>query len=452
MRFLSTPALSIVLAATSVGLLAANPAAAKEKKDDAAPKLQASRDFAKLAQPVQKLIEAKDYAGAQAKLAEAGAAATKPDDKFFMGNFYLNIGLGTKDAAMQRKGVEMMIDSGKSSPEQLVQFEFAAGQLALNAKDWASARTHLTAAIAAGNKTSNPEVLLAESYFGEAYQNVENDQLNAQGRALALQGLPHLKTAIGIDSAAGTDAPASWYTRGLRMAVLSKAPDMQDWFNLVLSHAPTKENWQIALRTMQDNNPNMSDEDSIDLLRLRQQTNSLVTPYAYNQLIQHLWKVGLPGEVKSVLDSGVAAGDIQKDRFGQMYKMADAAIPKDRASLSSSAKKIESASTGKPIAALAGAYLSYGQYDKAAQLYRQALSKGGVDANQVNTRLGISLGESGDYAGAKTAFAAVTGPGLRQQIAEMWTIWANNQATKTAAPATATPAAAPAPDDNSADG
>ena len=51
-----------------------------------------------------------------------------------------------------------------------------------------------------------------------------------------------------------------------------------------------------------------------------------------------------------------------------------------------------------------------------------ALQKGGVNADAVNTHLGIALAASGDKAGAKTAFGAVT-TGTRGEIAGLWTFW-----------------------------
>jgi Flp pilus assembly protein TadD len=63
-------------------------------------------------------------------------------------------------------------------------------------------------------------------------------------------------------------------------------------------------------------------------------------------------------------------------------------------------------------------HLSYGEYAKAIVLYRSALMKTGVDADTVNTRLGIALALSGDKQGARAAFQAVKGP--RAEIAALW--------------------------------
>jgi hypothetical protein len=46
-----------------------------------------------------------------------------------------------------------------------------------------------------------------------------------------------------------------------------------------------------------------------------------------------------------------------------------------------------------------------------------------VDANEVNTRLGIALAKGGDTAGAKAAFASVAAAGARKDIADFWSMW-----------------------------
>ena len=67
-------------------------------------------------------------------------------------------------------------------------------------------------------------------------------------------------------------------------------------------------------------------------------------------------------------------------------------------------------------------------------MYRQALSKGGVDKDEVNTHLGIALARSGDKAGAQTAFAAVTTE-PRAGIASLWTTWLQAGTSAAATPA-----------------
>ena len=55
------------------------------------------------------------------------------------------------------------------------------------------------------------------------------------------------------------------------------------------------------------------------------------------------------------------------------------------------------------------AYYGYGEYAKATELYRAALTKSGADANLINLHLGMALARSGDKAGATAAFKSVGG-------------------------------------------
>ena len=68
------------------------------------------------------------------------------------------------------------------------------------------------------------------------------------------------------------------------------------------------------------------------------------------------------------------------------------------------------AATGALALKIGDAFYGYGEHAKAIALYRAALTKGGVDANLVNTRLAMALLASGDRAGAEAAFKALTGP------------------------------------------
>jgi len=439
MRLFTTTALSITLAAMAAGaLLPASASAARRDRNEQqqGPKLEPSREFVPGAQAVQELLGKSDFEGAKTKLAEIESTATKPDDKYFLGNFYLNVGSGLHDEALQLKGVELMLSSGKASEADVGKFEFAAGQLSMNAKNYAAARTHLQAALNAGHEPATANVYLAESYFAEAYQNVDGNQFNPTGKQLGIQGLGYLKTAIDMQQAAGQAPDASWYNRGIKMAVLADAPDKFDWFKLVLPHAGTPENWRIALRSLQDANPNLARPIDLDILRLMDVTNSLQNNFSYSEYAEAAWKEGLPGEVKDVIDRGRSRGELEANGLSELYQLASQRVTSDKASLAQSESSAASAANGRVAANTAEAYASYGDYAKAAQLYQLALQKGGVDADEVNTGLGIALAKAGDKAKAAEAFGAVAaGSGVRRQLADFWIIWLNGPA----------PAAAPAP-------
>lgn len=428
MRLFSTAALSLALAAAS-GMIVPG-AAMAQKKDEAKggaaqpAKLQASQGFFKIAKPLQDMLGAKNFDGALGMMPQAEAAATTPDDRYFVGNFWLNIGIGKQDQATQLKGVELMLDSGKVAPGDLAKIETAAGGLSLNLKNVPAARKHYTNAIAAGADPAETGALLAETYFGDAYSQIQGNGFTPAGRAAAIEGLPYLRKAIDAQLAKGSPPPLNWYERGFQTAVVALAPDAFDWAKLTLAQTDKAADWRIALRLLQETYKDMPRPANIDLMRLMYDVKALQGDYSYSEFIDALWKSGQPGEVKTIIDAGTTSGEIKKDRFADFYKLASDAIPKDKAGLAASEKAATAAPNGKPASRTADAYLGYGDNAKAIELYKLALTKGGVDNDEVNTRLGIALWRSGDAAGAKAAFAAVssTSP-ARKQIADLWALW-----------------------------
>lgn len=430
MRRLHTTALSIALAALSVGIMPSQAAAQNRQgrqaeEQNAAPKISLSRGFQKGAVEAQDLVQKQDFAGAKAKLEAIQSTATKADDNYFLGSLMLQTGLGLQDEALQRRALETMLSSGMTPASEVSKFNFFIGQFALNAKQYADARAKFQQAIDAGYAGAVPDVMIANAYFNEAQDHIADNQFTDAGKALVEQGLPHLKKAIAAQEAAGEAVDASWYNKGLTMAIYAKSPTAGEWAQVVLPKSGTPDNWRLALRQVQDENPSMTRDESLDVLRLMAAANALQGDYSYNEYAEAANRVGLPGEVKSIIDQGRASGAINATFLSDLYQIANTAIPGDKSSLAASEKSAASAANGRPAANTGNAYLGYGDNAKAIQLYRLALEKGGVDADEVNTRLGIALVRSGDKAAAREAFAKVQGTGVRKRIADLWSVWAS---------------------------
>lgn len=429
MRLMSALALGLMVPAAGAVLIATPATAAKKDDKGGAPQLKPSANFVKAYQEADKAIKANDLATSQAAITAAEAAATNEDDKYLLGSLKLNLGLGQKDQKLQRAGLETMLASGKTPAADTAKFSFFLGQFALQEKDYDTAIQRFNTAVASGYTGGEAEVMIAESYFGKATTgaNVSNNQLTPAGKQVANEGLGHLKKAIEAQKAAGQPVDGGWYARGFRMSALASAPDAAYWSSAALKGGGDPENWRIALRTFQDSHRTMTRDEGLDVLRLMAATGSLKDSYSYGEYADSALKGGLFGEVKSVIDKGRSAGHLQPGQFADIYKIANDGTAADRASLAGSEASAAKAATGKPAAATANAYLGYGDNAKAATLYRLALQKGGVSADEVNTRLGIALARSGDTAGAKAAFATITTPGARKDIAEYWTTWLDSK-------------------------
>ena len=119
--------------------------------------------------------------------------------------------------------------------------------------------------------------------------------------------------------------------------------------------------------------------------------------------------------------------------LSEIKAIAAPKIAGDKAELPALDKKARAAADGKQALLTGDVYLGYGQYAQAADLYKVALQKGGVDANVANLHLGEALAQTGQKPDAAKALGAVTG--ANQPLAQYWTIWAN-KGSAPAAPAT----------------
>ena len=94
---------------------------------------------------------------------------------------------------------------------------------------------------------------------------------------------------------------------------------------------------------------------------------------------------------------------------------------KPKATAADLVEATKTAQTGKAMLRIGDRYYAMGEYAKAAELYRQSVSKAGVDSSIANMHLGMALAQSGDKAGATAAFNAVSGP--LSGIAKYWLIY-----------------------------
>jgi tetratricopeptide (TPR) repeat protein len=190
----------------------------------------------------------------------------------------------------------------------------------------------------------------------------------------------------------------------------------------LVSAYPTADNWRDAL-TIYRQQANLDKAAETDVLRLLRAAKALRGDSDYLTLASHLNDAGLPGESKAVVEEGVRADPkrASKDYFRSLLGATSGRVSADRAALPSLETKAMSSANGRLAVGTADAFYGYGDYAKAAALYRAALQKGGVDSNLVNTRLGAALALAGQRAEAEAALRAVTGQ--RAEIAAYWMLW-----------------------------
>ncbi len=414
MKSISSIAVAVSLLAG--GTLAAAPALA-QKKQAAAPaqagekKLQLSNPERAALGPLQQAVQAKDFAKAATLLPAAQAAAKGADARYVLANLQLQIALGTNDQAGQAAAIETMIASGGVPASEMPKLQRALVTLYTNLKQPERARAALQKL---GEIDPNDiDVMLANAEATAATNKVE---------AIAM-----IERAIAAQKAKGQPVPDTWYKRALRFAYEAKLPQQTTKISRDLVAAyPTPDNWRDAL-TIYRQSTTLDKQSETDLLRLMRAAKAMKGDSDYFTLASHLNDLGLPGESKAVIDEGVAANKISasKDYFRQLLTSTSGRVSADRASLPGLKSKALAGNAARLALTTGDAFYGYGDYASAAELYRAALQKQGVDANVANTRLGAALALAGRRAEAEAALKAVTGN--RATLASFWMLWLQQQ-------------------------
>ncbi|WP_338446076.1 hypothetical protein V5F89_13100 [Pelagerythrobacter marensis] len=407
-------ALALALAAGGVLGVSAleTPAAAQKKGDQAKPNY--TKGFVEVYQPLGKRLEAQeDPTALKAEIPALTAAVESDDDKFVAGQAIYTIGVRAEDAALQRRGLNMMLESGKIAPENRALSLFASGQLAYQAEDYAQARERFEQAAAAGYEDANLQGLMAETYFAE-------DNYAA--------GLASLKQAIEARDQAGQPVEENWIKRGFAIAYNNQLADQAaDFGKLYIEHYPSPDVWGDAI-AVQRSFYDYDDQSLLDLMRLADRTDSLRSERDYVDYISAADARRLPAEVGRIVDAGLAANMLNPSDVLVTEAKATAAAQTgparaDVAQLEQDARG--SGATALDAAAAGDMYLNFDNTAKAIEMYELALTRPDVDRARVLTRLGIAQVDQGQFAEAKANFDKVEGP--RAAIADLWALYAEAQ-------------------------
>ncbi|UVO53236.1 hypothetical protein [Sphingomonas sp. SUN039] len=409
------PVSRLAIAAVLALGVVASPVVA-QKKPAAAPVKgpNLSKEFRAAAQPVQKAMTAKDFAGARAVLGAAQAAATTPDDKYYAGLFAYQIAANLKDTPGSIAGAEAMLASGATPPEQAGQVNYLLGRETYFAKDYVKSLAYLNESIRLGNKPPELLIMAADISFKQKQY---------------VPGLAYAEQGIAAQKASGQPVPQDWYERALGAAYNAKnGPELVKWGGMLVKAYPTASNWRSVLVLYRDSKQ-MDGQITLDLYRLMRASKSIAGERDYFDYAAIASERGLPGETKAVVDLAVSSDAklATSKNLAELRSAAATKITADMASLPASERTAAASAAARPSMGTADAYMSYGQYAKAVPLYRSALTKTGADADTINTRLGIALALSGDKEGARAAFSAVKGP--RAEIAGLWMIYLDVPAT-----------------------
>ena len=374
-------------------------------------KIKISPEFAKAYQDLLAAVTAND-ATISAKSQAAHAAAKTPEEHYLAAQLDLKAAVAAKNDAGIGTALETMIGSGLLDQQQLPAAYLSLGKTRYNLKQFPQAATAFEKVLQLDPNNAEAKTLL--------------DQTHVVGAANPAEAVALLQKSITQQSAGGAKPPEDLYKRALSTAYKAKLPAAVDISRDWVSKYPTPGNWSDAIkiyRSLHDTD----DQATLDLLRLARAAGAMKDEADYDRYAYAALTKGYPGEAKTVLEEGVKAGvvDPNKTPFKEEIAQAKQKAAGEEATLENAAKSAIAGGTAKSALANGDLLYGYGQYAKAAEVYRAALKKPGADASLANLHLGMALARSGDKAGATAALNAVTGP--RADIAKYWLAYVSTQ-------------------------
>jgi tetratricopeptide (TPR) repeat protein len=400
--------LAVIAALSASGALTfAAPAAAQRAAAPASAYPSVNRAEYQALSALEAALAARNYSAAASALATAQSTARSSDARYYLAGLQLRYARETGNAAAQATAIDALVATGRLSGADLAPVYAAQGAAAAQLGKREPAEAAFTRALE-----------LAPS--AEAAINLARIKLDLRKNA---EAVALLDRAVQLRKAAGQPVPESWYRRGTSLSTMNNLPGPALSFARQLVGAyPSPENWRDALLTYRDiAKPDAAGQ--LDVIRLLRLSRGMAGERDYLEAAQTFDGAGLAGESRSVLDEGVSTKmvDPAKAAFKEAIATATRKAAAEKGKLSTLQAGATAAATGAPALQAGDVFLGAGNYTAAADLFRAALLKGGVDAGVANTRLGTALALAGRKAEAEAAFRAVTGP--RAELAGLWLVW-----------------------------
>ncbi len=375
---------------------------------------QVSKAAAKILKAANDAYQKKDWNECVKKANEgATVAGHTPFDAYVANQLLASCHQQLKNTEEAVKAIEAQIESGFMAPAQQLQFTKALAVSYYQQKNYAKAVELGQKVIKSGGGDNDTFVIVGQGLY---LQNKYNDAAKFIGDYVKEQESkgqqPKEQTLILLRSA---------YERA------ENNTGSADTLEKLVMYYPKKEYWNNLLYSVRK--LKLTDRQTLQVYRLMMATQTMQQASDYAEMAELAISGGNPGEAQKVLEAGNAANVFteqrDKERTTRMLTSLKDATAKDQASLPKVEAEAKNAKTGDVDVALANAYMSYGQYDKAIAAFNTGLTKGGLkNLADAQLTLGIAQARSGDKAGALKSFKAVkTDDPATTRIAKLWSLY-----------------------------
>ena len=202
---------------------------------------------------------------------------------------------------------------------------------------------------------------------------------------------------------------------------MGDAAKRRDTLEQLVATYPKPQYWHDVL-LLARNEKGHTDDQTVDILRLRMAVGDFKTDNDYYELAQLSMLVGYPNEAKGIIEKGTAAKVDADERAGRMSKMTTDNSAKDAALQADLQSK--SASDANAGLKLGMILWSYGKYPEAETAIRNAMKGKLSDPDAAKVALGHVLFSAGKKPDAVSAFASVPKNSKWSSAARLWSIYA----------------------------
>jgi hypothetical protein len=335
-----------------------------------------------LLKEVQALIAAKNYKGAMAKLNEAEAVKSTPDDTTIINQFKNSIAISSADP---------------NTP---------GGAKAKFAQDYNSG--HFKDVIADAEYLKKNNVFDAQSQLivGQAYYKA-NDYA---GCVRYSKTIPQSDTALELQARCAFE-------------IGDEATQRQAYEQLV-ARSGKPEYWNGLLK-LGERSRGLNDHNTLDINRIRAITGTLEGKEEYTLLAQLALQLGNAAEAQGYIEKGMAAKVLTDDRSARLLALAKQQAAANAANETKALAAARAAPQGDDLVKVGENMIGEGKAKDAIPVIQEGLKKPLKDPANGQIRLGHAYLAAGQKADAKAAFAKVKTPDKDAMVAHLWSLAAS---------------------------
>jgi len=329
------------------------------------------------------LIAAKNYKGAQAKLNEAEAAASTPDDRTVIN---------------QMKNAIPISSADPNTP---------GGAKAKFAQDYAAGKWKDVIADAEYLKKNN--VFDAQSLLvvGQAYYEGQD----YAGCVKYTKSLGTGETALALQARCAYEVGDDVTQRSALEQLVARTGKCEYWTGLL----------KLGERAR-----GLSDHNTLDINRLRLLTGAAKTKDDYISLGQFALQFKLAAEAQAAMEKGVAAKLLTDDRSQRLLATAKQMAAARAASEAKDLAAANAAPQGDALVDVGENMIGEGKAKDAIGVIQNGMKKPLKDANNAQIRLGQTYLAAGQKKDAQAAFSKVKAPEKDAMVAHLWFLAASH--------------------------